>query len=163
MIAALAAAALSWTTLTPATLQRTEVAAARVGHDAYVVGGFVAPTRTSAAVERYDLRRDRWTRVRGLPFGLNHAAAAAYGGRLYVLGGYRASSGIGQDSAALLRYNPHTDRWTRLRDMPTARGALAVGSPAGACTRPAAPPAGRLWPRWRSTTSPPAAGAAAAP
>ena len=127
MIAALAAAALSWTTLTPATLQRTEVGAARVGHYAYVLGGFVAPGRTSAAVERYDLRRDRWARVRGLPFGLNHAAVAAYGGRLYVVGGYRARTAVAQESAALLRYDPRTDRWTRLRDMPTARGALAVG------------------------------------
>ena len=127
MIAALAATALSWTTLTPATLQRTEVGAARVGHYAYVLGGFVAPGRTSAAVERYDLRRDRWARVRRLPFGLNHAAVAAYGGRLYVVGGYRARTAVAQESAALLRYDPRTDRWTRLRDMPTARGALAVG------------------------------------
>jgi Kelch motif len=127
MIAALAAATLSWTTLTPATLQRTEVGAARVGHYAYVVGGFVAPGRTSAAVERYDLRRGRWARVRGIPFGLNHAAVAAYGGRLYVVGGYRAPTTLAQESAALLRYDPRTDRWTRLRDMPTARGALAVG------------------------------------
>jgi N-acetylneuraminic acid mutarotase len=131
MIAALAAAALSWTALAPATLQRTEVGAARVGHYAYVVGGFVAPGRTSAAVERYDLRRDRWARVRHLPFGLNHAAAAAYGGRLYVLGGYRAKTALAQESAALLRYDPRTDRWTRLRDMPTARGALAVGVAGG--------------------------------
>jgi hypothetical protein len=131
MVAAALAAALSWTTLTPATLPRTEVAAARIGHHAYVVGGFVPPGRTSAAVERYDLRRDRWARVRGLPFGLNHAAAAAYGGRLYVVGGYRASTGLAQESAALLRYDPHAHRWTRLRDMPTARGALAVGIAGG--------------------------------
>lgn len=125
--AAVIAAALSWQALTPATLQRTEVAAARIGHDAYVVGGFVAPTTTSRAVERYDISRDRWARVRGLPFGLNHAGAVAYRGRLYVVGGYRAASGIGQDSAALVRYDPRTNRWTRLRDMPTARGAMAVG------------------------------------
>jgi hypothetical protein len=131
MIAALAAAALSWTALAPATLQRTEVGAARVGHHAYVVGGFVPPGRTSAAVERYDLRRDRWARVRGLPFGLNHAAAAAYRGRLYVVGGYRAKTALAQESAALLRYDPRTDRWTRLRDMPTTRGALAVGVAGG--------------------------------
>jgi hypothetical protein len=127
MIAAVAAAALSWTALTPATLQRTEVAAARIGDQAYVIGGFVAPSRTSAAVERYDLRRDRWARVRGLPLGLNHASAAAYRGKLYVVGGYRAANTVAQESAALLRYDPGTDRWKRLRDMPTARGAMAVG------------------------------------
>jgi N-acetylneuraminic acid mutarotase len=127
VIGALAAAALAWTTLTPAPLQRTEVAAARIGDGAYVIGGFVPADRTTAAVERYDLRADRWERVRGLPFGLNHAAAAAYRGRLYVVGGYRAPHGLAQESAALLRYDPARDRWKRLRDMPTARGALAVG------------------------------------
>jgi hypothetical protein len=121
------AAALAWTTLTPAPLERTEVAAARIGDGAYVAGGFLAPGRTTAAVERYDLRADRWARVRGLPFGLNHAAAAAYRGRLYVVGGYRGASGLTQESAALLRYDPRRNRWTRLRDMPTARGALAAG------------------------------------
>jgi N-acetylneuraminic acid mutarotase len=126
-IGVLAAAALAWTALTPAPLQRTEVAAARVGDGAYVIGGFLPRDRTTAAVERYDLRADRWQRVRGLPFGLNHAAAAAYRGRLYVVGGYRAPHGLAQESAALLRYDPARDRWTRLRDMPTARGALAVG------------------------------------
>jgi N-acetylneuraminic acid mutarotase len=125
--AALAAAALAWTPLHPATLPRTEVAAARIGHHVYVLGGFVPPDRTSAAVERYDLAADRWTRVRGLPFGLNHASAVAYRGRLYVVGGYRAAHGLTQESAALLRYDPGTNRWTRLRNMPTARAAMAVG------------------------------------
>jgi N-acetylneuraminic acid mutarotase len=126
MLAALVAAALTWAPLHPATLERSEVAAARIGHHAYVVGGFVAPDRTTAAVERYDLRADRWARVRGLPFGLNHPAAAAYRGKLYVVGGYRAAHGLTQESAALLRYDPRRNRWTRLSDMPTARAALAV-------------------------------------
>jgi N-acetylneuraminic acid mutarotase len=126
LAAAVAAAAMAWAPLHPATLERSEVAAARIGDHAYVVGGFVAPDRTTAAVERYDLRADRWARARSLPFGLNHPAAAAYRGRLYVVGGYRAARGLTQESAALLRYDPRGNRWTRLRDMPTARAALAV-------------------------------------
>jgi hypothetical protein len=43
----------------------------------------------------------------------------------------RARHAAAQESAALLRYDPRTDRWTRLRDMPTARGALAVGVAGG--------------------------------
>ena len=55
-------------TLARSTVARTEVAAARIGDGAYVVGGFAAPDgATSAIVERYDLRRDRWARVRPIP------------------------------------------------------------------------------------------------
>ena len=73
----------------PAQLSRTEVAAARVGRFVYVVGGFEQRSgATTAAVERYDIVRDRWRRVRSMPVGLNHPAAAAYRGNVYVLGGY---------------------------------------------------------------------------
>ena len=42
-----------WTALSPAPLERTEVAAARIGHLVYVVGGFESGTgATSAALER---------------------------------------------------------------------------------------------------------------
>ena len=92
-----------------------------------MVGGFVPPGRTTAAVERYDIVRNRWTRGRSMPIGLNHAAAAAYAGRLYVVGGYAASGGLTGEVSTLLRYDPRTDRWTRLPAAPTRRGALAAG------------------------------------
>src|SRR4051794_16222160 len=86
-----AARTAGWTPLRPATLERTEVAAARIGRYAYVVGGFERRSGvTTSAVERYDLRRDRWRRVRPMPLGLNHTTAVAYRGRLYVHGGYTA-------------------------------------------------------------------------
>ena len=59
-----------WTALRPALLSRTEVAAARVGRFVYVVGGFEQRSGgTTAAVERYDIGRDRWRRVRSMPVG----------------------------------------------------------------------------------------------
>ena len=82
MIAALlAGAALSWAALPSAPLARSEVAAARIGSSIYVVGGFErASGRTSAAVERYDIRRRRWRLVRRMPIALNHPTAVAYRG-----------------------------------------------------------------------------------
>lgn len=119
-----------WQELRPATVARTEVAAARVGTFAYVLGGYVPPSgATTAIVERYDLRRNRWRRVRPLPVALNHAAAASDGRFLYVVGGYTA--GLGGETRALRRYDPRTDRWTRLPDMPTARGALGAAITGG--------------------------------
>ena len=49
-----------WIALHPATLKRTEVAAARIGDSIYVVGGFVRRDHaTTAAVERYDISENR--------------------------------------------------------------------------------------------------------
>src|SRR5204862_4649530 len=100
----------------------------RVGRFVYVVGGFAqSDGRTTAAVERYDIRADRWRRVRSMPVGLNHAATTAYRGRVYVVGGYADAASLSGEVASLYRYDPRRDRWTRLPDAPTRSGALAVG------------------------------------
>ena len=121
------AAAERWRALAHSTVARTEVAAARIGDSAYVVGGFAAPDgTTSDVVERYDLRLNRWARVRPIPQAVNHAAAVAYGGDLYVVGGYTAASGLAAETSALWRYEPAADRWTKLPSAPSARGATAL-------------------------------------
>ena len=126
MIAALlAGAALSWGTLPSAPLERSEVAAARIGNSIYVVGGFEA-TRTSPAVERYDIRRRRWKSVRSMSLAVNHPTAVAYRGDLYVHGGYAANLGLTDPTGALQRYDPSRNRWSRLPSSPTARAAHAV-------------------------------------
>jgi non-specific serine/threonine protein kinase len=117
-----------WTPLRPATLERTEVGAVRIGRFVYVVGGFEREgARTTAAVERYDIRTDRWRRVRDMPIALNHSVAAAYRGDVYVMGGYTSATGLDTETAALLRYDPQSDRWRRLRRAPSPRAAHAMG------------------------------------
>jgi N-acetylneuraminic acid mutarotase len=114
-----------WTALASAPLERTEVAAARIGRFIYVVGGFERESgRSTGAVERYDTRRDRWRRLRSMPLTLDHATAAAYRGRLYVHGGYTA--GLAQPTGALFEYVPERNRWRRLQAAPTPRAAHAL-------------------------------------
>jgi N-acetylneuraminic acid mutarotase len=116
-----------WSALPSASLERTEVAAARVGRFIYVAGGFErASARTSAAVERYDIRRRRWKRVRDMPVALNHLTAVAYRGELYVHGGYAGEQSLTEPSGVLLRYDPERDRWRRLPSSPTPRAAHAA-------------------------------------
>jgi N-acetylneuraminic acid mutarotase len=116
-----------WTALPPAQLARTEVAAARIGRSIYVVGGFErASNATTAAMERYDLRRNRWSRVRPMPLALNHPTAVTYRGDLYVHGGYTGASDLTAPTGALLRYDPERRRWRRLPSSPTPRAAHAV-------------------------------------
>jgi N-acetylneuraminic acid mutarotase len=129
--AAFAAAALAWTALPPATLEQTETAAARVGDSIYVVGGFVPGDVTTAAVGRYDIGRRRWSRVKRMPFALNHPTAVAYRGRLYVHGGYRSPDALAEPTGELLRYDPRSRRWRRLPASPTPRAAHAAAAMGG--------------------------------
>jgi N-acetylneuraminic acid mutarotase len=121
-----------WTPLAPAQLERTEVAAARIGRFVYVVGGFERSSgQTVAAVERYDIRRDRWRRISDMPVALNHPTAVAHRGRLYVHGGYRGESDLTEPTGALLRYDPRRRRWRRLPSSPTPRAAHALAAIGG--------------------------------
>jgi N-acetylneuraminic acid mutarotase len=122
--AATVAAALAWAPLPAATLERTEVAAARIDRSIYVVGGFVPGGHTTSAVERYDIRRRRWSRVRRMPVALNHTTAVAHRGSLYVHGGYEGP--LTEATGGLLRYDPRTNRWRRLPGAPTPRAAHAA-------------------------------------
>ena len=118
---------LHWSPLPDASLERSEVAAARVRGSIYVVGGFESRSaRTTAAVERYDIRARRWRRVRDMPIAVNHSTAVAYHGALYVHGGYAGTQSLTQPTAALLRYDPSRNRWRRLPPSPTARAAHAT-------------------------------------
>src|SRR5918997_1771788 len=77
-----------WRSLTPAQLQRTEVAAAKVGRHIYVMGGFERSSgQTTAATERYDTERNRWTRLPSMPTARGAMVAGVVGHRLCVAGG----------------------------------------------------------------------------
>ena len=69
-----------WVTLPDAPSPRVEVAAARLGDDVYVVGGFDPAGHTTAEVQRLNLRTGRWSAVPPLPEALNHMNAVGYAG-----------------------------------------------------------------------------------
>jgi N-acetylneuraminic acid mutarotase len=105
---------------------RGEVAATVVAGEIVVVGGFVADGRNSPRVDAYSPARDRWRRLPDLPVSVDHAMAAAYRGRLYVLGGYGVARDRLRSAFVLVR-----GRWRRLPLMPEGRaaaGAAVVGS-----------------------------------
>lgn len=116
-----------WRPLRSAGLERTEVGAARIGRSIYVVGGFEAPSKTTAAVESYDIERDRWRRLPAMPIAVNHPAVASHRGALYVYGGYTDSS-FRPVTAGLQRYDPRSAEWTRLPSSPTPRAAAALAA-----------------------------------
>jgi Kelch motif len=121
-----------WLALAPATLKRTEVTAARIGRFVYVVGGFEERSgQTVAALERYDIRRNSWRRLRSMPIGVNHGVATAHRGKLYVHGGYTARRDLSSATRRLYSYTPQTNRWRRLPDSREPRAAHAFAALGG--------------------------------
>ncbi len=112
-----------WQSLSPSPLERTEVGAARVGGQIFVVGGFVPEGGSTGRMVRYEIADDAWREVKSLPIAVNHPGVTSHHGSVYVLGGFRDD---GQISNRLYRYDPEQDRWKRLPDAPTARGALGL-------------------------------------
>jgi N-acetylneuraminic acid mutarotase len=124
----------SWRTAAPASMKRTEVAAATLRDKIYVVGGFEQPGlgnvlnfAITPAVEEYDPSTDRWTSKKPLPVGLHHVGIGVAGGHIYVIGGYKqAGLSAWGPVATVYAYNPVTDTWTEREPMPSPRGALSV-------------------------------------
>jgi len=111
-------AKLAWRRLAPAPSERTEVTAAAVGPDVYLIGGYRGDGTTVSTVQVYDTRRNRWRQGRPLPLAVNHAMAASVGGSVDVFGGYTAN---GTPSASAFRL--HHGGWRRLEDLPAGRAA----------------------------------------
>jgi N-acetylneuraminic acid mutarotase len=88
LAAAGAAAPNAWEQRASLPVPRTEVAAAVVGSEIAVAGGFNADGSHSARVDAYSPSLDRWRRLPDLPASAHHAVAVGRGARLYVLGGY---------------------------------------------------------------------------
>jgi non-specific serine/threonine protein kinase len=116
----------AWEVRTPMPLPRTEVAAATVGSEIMVLGGFTADRGASTRVDAYSPARNRWRRLPDLPIGVHHAMAVGAGGRLHALGGYTAA-GVPLRSAFVLERG----RWRALPRMPFARAAAGAGVAAG--------------------------------
>jgi N-acetylneuraminic acid mutarotase len=102
-------------TLPDLTTVRQEHAVVALAGEIYVIGGYT-PNAT-ATVHAYDPVAGSWRAVRDFPTALNHANAAAVGGKLYVTGFYVGSS-MSNTSRQVFAYDPAMDEWTERTPMP---------------------------------------------
>jgi N-acetylneuraminic acid mutarotase len=113
-----------WTAGAPMPTPRTEVTAALLDDNIYVIGGFDELGQVTDIVEVYNIANNTWSKTAAvLPEPLHHTAAASYNGKIYVVGGYTAPW---SPSNKLFIYDPVQNSWQEGRPMPTARGALNV-------------------------------------
>jgi N-acetylneuraminic acid mutarotase len=62
-----------------------------------------------------------WTTAAPLPNARNHVAAGSLDGKIYVLGGQHAQESAQDAQSEVDCYDPATDTWTRLADLPSPR------------------------------------------
>lgn len=117
-----------WRELPPPPEERAAAAAAATSNGrVWVVGGRTRSGLASRALT-LDLRTLRWRVVRG-PRPREHLAAAAVGGRVHAIGGRLA--GYDTNLRTVEAYDPRAGRWTRLPDLPDARGGTGATAIAG--------------------------------
>jgi N-acetylneuraminic acid mutarotase len=113
-----------WTAGAPMPTPRTEVTAAVLDDDIYVIGGFDELGQATDIVEVYNIENNTWSKTAApLPEPLHHTAAASYDGKIYVVGGFTVTY---SPTNRLFIYDPIQNNWQEGTPMPTARGALNV-------------------------------------
>jgi N-acetylneuraminic acid mutarotase len=110
-----------WETLPPLTHPRGAGGAAVVEDQIIVVGGEDA--QPVAQTEVFD--GSTWRDGSPIPVPGDHLGAVSDGSDVYVVGG-RKDFKPNHSTAALQRYDPRTNQWSRLEDMPEPRGGLGA-------------------------------------
>ena len=101
---------------------RWQHASVTIGDTIYVVGG-VVQDRNARELWAYDIPSGAWrTDLAPLPTEREHLGAVAANGQLIAIGGRK-----GHQIGAVEAYNPSTNTWRSLPDLPTPRGGSAVG------------------------------------
>ena len=124
-------AANTWRQRSPMPTSRNHAIAGVVNGKIYVIGGRVGAAGISAAsntnvVEQYDPAMDSWGTVRArMPTARSAMASGVHGGRIYVTGGEFQDSQMMATFRSLEAYDPATNNWTILPNMPVGRHGLA--------------------------------------
>lgn len=120
----------TWTTLAPMPSSKGGIAAAAIDGKLYVVGGFVGWYSDVNWLDVYDPATNTWTRLADMPTARESLEAVAIDGKLYAVGGYvRSGPGLPGDTTGKLEvYDPGTNTWATLADMPTGRSNFAIGA-----------------------------------
>jgi len=110
-------------------LRRGAGGAALVGREMHFFGGVDRAAGSNVFIdeeEHWALNLDNlsagWRKEANLPVPRNHLAGAALGGKVYAIGGQFNENESTGNRAEVHRFDPATDAWTRVADLPAARG-----------------------------------------
>ena len=122
-------AANTWRRAASLPYRRHHIPLASVGNKVYATGGYTiieGHWRLRGTVFEYDNDRNEWAIKSPMMTPRAEHVAAAYDGKIYTIGGREtpspASTALNNNEV----YDPATDTWTALRNMPTRRWHAAV-------------------------------------
>lgn len=115
----------TWTTGAKMPTPRTELLADDIGEKIYVMGGVdYSKNGQVGKVEIYDTTKNEWTSdAKPMPIPIDHGAAVAYNGKIYVAGGYIKGK-VPTDK--LFIYDTIKDEWTEGKPLSSPRGAMGA-------------------------------------
>jgi hypothetical protein len=123
-----------WEKLPDLPTQRNHLAMAAIGGKVIVAGGRFEPgamAERTDVVEVYDPATRRWSRAAPLPAPVGGITGAAHAGCMFVFGGEGERGHILGLTPTAFGYDPRSDRWTRLPDLPIAihglKGTAVIG------------------------------------
>ncbi|MEQ9520161.1 MAG: kelch repeat-containing protein [Parvibaculum sp.] len=108
-----------WREGSPSSTGHALSASAILGEEIYLAGG-AGITAPQNNFEAYDTVGDIWRSLPPIPVGLQQAAMANVGGRLFLTGGFSAES-KGADVRSLWVFDPAIGIWVQGADMPGPR------------------------------------------
>lgn len=98
--------------------------AALLGSKLHVFSGVQSDVQTGNQVHFYldlDNQAAGWQNAAVLPQSKNHFSAVALRGEIYAIGGQKGHDEFFFDVKTLFKYNPGSDTWERLKDLPFTR------------------------------------------
>lgn len=122
----------TWEERSPMPTARNHMAVGVVDGKIYVLGGRVGSVFVNASptdvVEEYDPKTNSWGYARArMPTPRSGTAYGVYDGKIYVAGGEYLDNEIVGVWRDLQAYDPATDKWSILPDLPTPRHGLVGG------------------------------------
>jgi uncharacterized repeat protein (TIGR03803 family) len=111
----------SWSTGAPVPVPVVNPAAAVLGNEIYLVGGYNS-SGSLADVQIYNPTANTWSTGPSLPTATDTGAAAVVANELYFIGGSHG----GVYTNAVWAYSPTTKTWSAKAAMPTGRNGLVV-------------------------------------
>ncbi|HEX6218411.1 MAG TPA: kelch repeat-containing protein [Sphingomicrobium sp.] len=123
-----------WEKLPDLPTQRNHLAMVALGGKVIVAGGRTGPGATAPrvdAVEIFDPKTKSWSKGASLPAPRGGVTGAAHAGCMFVFGGEGEPTHVLGLTPNTYAYDPRTNRWTQLPDLPIAvhglKGSAVIG------------------------------------
>jgi Ca2+-binding RTX toxin-like protein len=123
----------TWSEGPPLPERRGAGGGAIVGRTIHYFGGVDRPAGQDVYVDEeehwaldLDAAEPAWEARAPLPNPRNHLAGAALDGKVYALGGQHGGNEAGGNQGEVDVYDPATDAWARVADLPTPRGHIGA-------------------------------------